>query len=242
MSYVLERSHRNDWVRELENLRKQVNDLKIKLRDQHHRREQEESSFEPDYIPGASSCGSKSYRSWERSCKTAGRLSKSPRHGWHYYHNTTLNAMSRALRRAARSPFSEEIGRTEMLRHFTRPPFTIYNKKTDPIEHVSHYIHMMSLYSHNYGLMWKVFPSSLGPTAIRWFNGLRKGSIRSFWELIQEFGVRFITCSKVPHPIDTLLSMRMRNGKTLRSFTNKYWELYNEMGEGTNRLPPVPSG
>lgn len=63
MSYVLERSRRNDWVRELENLRKQVNDFKIKLRGQHHRREQEESSFDPDYIPGASSRGSESYRS-----------------------------------------------------------------------------------------------------------------------------------------------------------------------------------
>lgn len=130
--------------------------------------------------------------------------------------------MSRALRRVARSPFSEEIERTEMSRWFTHSPFTIYDGKTDPVEHVSHYIHMMPLYFHNDGLMCKVFLSNLGPTAIRWFNGLRKGSIRSFWELIQEFDARFITCSKVPQPIDALLSMRMRSGETLRSYTNRY--------------------
>ena len=36
-----------------------------------------------------------------------------------------------------------------LLRWFTLPPFIIYDGKTDPIEHVSHYIQIMSLYSHN---------------------------------------------------------------------------------------------
>ena len=75
-----------------------------------------------------------------------------------------------------------------MLSRFTRPQFNSYDGKTDSIEHVSHYIHMMSLHTHNDALMCKVFPSSLGPTALRWFNVLWKGSIHSFAELIQEFG------------------------------------------------------
>lgn len=119
--------------------------------------------------------------------------------------------MSRALRRVARSPFSEDIECIEMPRRFTHPLFTIYDEKTDPVEHVSHYIHMMSLYSHNDGLMCKAFLSSLSPTAMRWFNGLKKGSIRSFGELIQKFDARFITCSKVQQPVDALLSMRIRS-------------------------------
>ena len=57
--------------------------------------------------------------------------------------------------------------------------------------------------------------SSLGPMVMRWFNGLRKGSIRNFGELMQAFGARFITCSKVPQLIGALLSMRMRSGETL---------------------------
>ena len=82
-----------------------------------------------------------------------------------------------------------------MPSRFTQPPFNSYDGKTDPVKHVSHYIQMMSLHTYNDVLMCKVFPSSLGPTTLRWFNGLRKCSIHSFAELIQEFGVRFMTCS-----------------------------------------------
>ena len=120
-----------------------------------------------------------------------------------------MDAMSRALRRAARSPFSRDIERAPMLSKFTRSPFNSYDGKTDPVEHVSHYIQMMSLHTHNDALMCKVFPSSLGPTTLRWFNGLRKGSIHSFAELIQEFGVWFMTCRRVLQPVDALLSMKM---------------------------------
>jgi len=106
-----------------------------------------------------------------------------------------MDAMSQALRRAARSPFSGDIERASMPSRFTRPPFNYYDGKTNSVEYVSHYVQMMFLHNHNDALMCKVFPSSLKPIALRWFNGLRKASIHSFVELIQEFGVRFITCS-----------------------------------------------
>ena len=114
------------------------------------------------------------------------------------FRSAAMDAMSCALRKAAQSPFSNEIERAEMPDRFARPPFNCYDGKTDPVEQVSHYIQMMSLHSHNDALMCKVFSSSLGLTALRWFNGLRKGSICSFSKLIQEFGVRFVTCSRVP--------------------------------------------
>ncbi|XP_050280739.1 uncharacterized protein LOC126721718 [Quercus robur] len=119
---------------------------------------------------------------------------------------------------------------------FARPPFNCYDGKTDPIEHISHYIQMMFLHTHNDVLMCKVFPSSLGPTALRWFNRLQKGSIRNFSELIQEFEVRFVTCNRVPQPVDVLLSMKMRTGETLRSYASRYWELYIEIGGDNERV------
>ena len=53
---------------------------------------------------------------------------------------------------------------------------------------------------------------------------------------MQAFEARFIMCSKVPQPIDALLSMRMSNGETLRSYANRYWELYNEIGRGNEQV------
>ncbi|XP_023875019.1 uncharacterized protein LOC111987532 [Quercus suber] len=119
---------------------------------------------------------------------------------------------------------------------FTRPLFNSYAGKTDPVEHVSHYIQIMSLHTRNDALMCRVFPSSLGPTALRWFNGLRKGSIHNFAELIQEFGTRFVTCSRELQPMDALLSMKIRVGETLRNYASRYWELYNEIGGGNEKI------
>ena len=95
---------------------------------------------------------------------------------------------------------------------------------------------MMSLHTHNDALMCKVFPSCLGPTALRWFNGLKKCSIHSFFELIQEFGVQFMTCSRVPQPMEALLSMKMGVGETLLSYASRYWELYNEIGGSNEKI------
>ena len=68
----------------------------------------------------------------------------------------------------------------------------------------------MVVHSKDEALMCKVFPSSLGPVAMRWFDGLRANSIDSFKELTRDFGSRFITCSRVPQPLDSLLSLFIR--------------------------------
>ena len=94
-------------------------------------------------------------------------------------------------------------------RRFTQPTFTMYNGQTDPVEHVSHFNQRMVVHSKNEALMCKVFPSSLGPVAMRWFNNLGASSIDSFKELTQAFGSHFITCSRVPRPLNSLLSMAM---------------------------------
>ena len=74
----------------------------------------------------------------------------------------------------------------------------MYNERTDPMEHVSHFNQRMAVQSKSEALICKVFLSSLGLVAMRWFDGLREGSINSFKELTRAFGARFVTCSKVP--------------------------------------------
>ena len=51
------------------------------------------------------------------------------------------------------------------------------------MEYVSHFSQRMVVHSKNEALMCKVFSSSLEPVAMRWFDGLRAGSIDSFKEL-----------------------------------------------------------
>ena len=97
------------------------------------------------------------------------------------------------------------------------------------MEHVSHFNQKMAVHSKDEALMCKIFPSSLGPMAMRWFNGLGANSIDSFKKLTQSFGTRFITCSRVPLPLGSLLSMSMREGETLKAYSDKYWEMFNEI-------------
>ena len=80
----------------------------------------------------------------------------------------------------------------------------------------------MTVHSKDEALMYKVFPSSLGPVAMRWFDGLKAESIDSFKELTQAFGSRFITCTRVLRPLDSLLSLSMREGETLKTYFDRY--------------------
>ena len=67
--------------------------------------------------------------------------------------------------------------------------------------------------------------------AIRWFDGLDKKSIHGYDELIRTFGARFVTCSRVSKPFDSLITMSMKEDETLKAYYNRYWELYNKIGE-----------
>ena len=78
-------------------------------------------------------------------------------------------------------------------------------------------------------MLFRSFPSRLGPMAMRWFNGLRANSIDSFKKLTQSFGARFITCSRVPFLLGSLLSMSMREGEALKAYSDRYWEMFNEI-------------
>ena len=77
--------------------------------------------------------------------------------------------------------------------------------------------------------MCKVFLSSLGPMAMRWFDALKPNSINSFKQLTQAFGSHFITSSRVLRPLDSLLSLSMQEEETLKAYSDRYWEMYKEI-------------
>ena len=80
----------------------------------------------------------------------------------------------------------------------------------------------MAVHFGNEALICKVFPSSLRPVAMQWFDTSEEGSIRSFKESTKAFGARFMMCSMVPKPLDSLLSMVMREGETLKTYSDRY--------------------
>ena len=47
--------------------------------------------------------------------------------------------MSKALNQIAKSPFMRRIERVAPPQRFHQPTFTVYNGRTDPVKHVSHF-------------------------------------------------------------------------------------------------------
>ncbi|XP_075640617.1 uncharacterized protein LOC142612405 [Castanea sativa] len=144
--------------------------------------------------------------------------------------------MNKALQQISKPPFVRRINKAKLPQQFSQLTFTVYNRRTDPVEHVSHFTQKMAVHSSNKALMCKVFPSSLWPIAMRWFDALEEESIMSFEELTRAFGTKFITCSRVSKLVDSLLSMTMREGETLKTYSDKYWETWpNKKGGDPSR-------
>ena len=139
------------------------------------------------------------------------------------------DAMSKALNQISKSSFTCKIEDARLPSRFHQPTFTIYNGRTDPVEHVSHFNQRMAIHSKDETLMCKVFPSSLGPVAMRWFDSLKEDSISSFRELTQSVCSRFVTCRRVLRPLISLLSLSMQEGESLKTNLERYWEMFNEI-------------
>ncbi|XP_075674840.1 uncharacterized protein LOC142644036 [Castanea sativa] len=65
--------------------------------------------------------------------------------------------MSRALNQISKSPFTQRIERGKLHQRFAQPTFIIYNGKTDPMEHVSHFNQRMAIHSKNETLIYENF-------------------------------------------------------------------------------------
>ena len=137
--------------------------------------------------------------------------------------------MKKALSQISKLPFTRGIEKAKLPRRFHQPTFAMYNGRTDPVEHVSQFKQKMAVHSQDEALMCKVFPSSLGPMPMRWFDGLRTNSISSFKKLTQSFYSRFITYSKVPQSLDSLLSISMKEGESVKTYSKRYWEMFNDI-------------
>ena len=210
-------------------LQREIEDLKKKLRQAQRNQTSLSSDIssndegEDSYRECSETPPSESY-SYEEEHPHKRRRKSSPRRG------VGTKVMKKALSQISKSPFTRGIEKAKLPRCFHQPTFSMYNERTDPVKHISQFKQKMTVYSQDETLLCRVFPSSLGLIPMRWFDGLRTNSISSFKKLTQSFCSRFITCSRVPQPLDSLMSMTMREGESVKSYAERYWEMFNEIG------------
>jgi hypothetical protein len=144
-------------------------------------------------------------------------------------HQHQHNPIWRKLQQISSSPFSVEIERAKFPARFVSPNLAVYDGKGDPVGHLSRYRQSMAIHTSNDALMCRIFPSSLGEVGLRWFDRLDHGSIRSWQEMSESFTARFITNTRKPKEIDALLALKMKAEETLKSYSARYWEVYNDI-------------
>ena len=75
--------------------------------------------------------------------------------------------MKKALNQISKSPFTRGIEKAKLPRRFHQPTFIMYNGRVDLVEHISQFKQKMTVHAQDKAMMCKVFPSSLGPMAMR---------------------------------------------------------------------------
>ena len=208
-------------------MQQEIDDLKRKLR----RAQRRQSPSSTDIFSGGEEDGNYRRRSRTPPSET---FSYEDEHHYRQKHKSPSsrgmgnNVMSKALDQISKSPFTHKIKGARLPWRFHQLTFTLYNGRTNPVEHVSQFNQRMAVHFKNKALMCKVFPSSLGPVAMKWFNGLKTNFIDSDKQLIQAFDSCFITNTRVPRPLSSLLSLSMHKGETLKVDSDRYWKMYNE--------------
>ena len=130
--------------------------------------------------------------------------------------------MWKQLQQISYSPFSSRIKQARLLTKLSPLNPVSYNGKSDPVDHLSHYQQSMALYNGNNALMCRIFPSSLGKVALWWFDRLQHESICSWKELSKAFTTRFITNTRKPKEVDSLMALIMKSKETLKSYSDRY--------------------
>ena len=123
----------------------EIDCLKRKLRHERQRRTPSNSNF------SSGDEGDGSYRPRSRIPLSESFLCDENYH-WESRNNSPSrkglgnDAMSRALNQISRSPFTCKIEGGKLSLWFTQPTFTIYNGRTNPVEHVSHFNQRMAVH------------------------------------------------------------------------------------------------
>ncbi|XP_059629676.1 uncharacterized protein LOC132272569 [Cornus florida] len=168
-----------------------------------------ERSFDPPYRP---SMATYDYRSSERR-STDQRVV------------TRFEKENEALRSAAQmvdSPFTNEILNAPSLRKFSMPAFILFDRTTDPIDHVYHIQLKMALKIENNPLMCKCFPTSLAGPALNWFKNLPRGSVDSFRSLCDRFIGQYYGNKRPAKDISSLFTMKQHDDERLQAFLTRF--------------------
>ena len=132
------RSHLVHEQADEKDLQWEIDDLKKKLRRAQRKQTPSSSDVssnddgDASYRKRSKTPPSESYSCEEEYSRKRKRRSPSGR-------GVGTNVMKKALNQISKSPFTRGIEKAKLPRRFHQPMFTMYNRHTDPVEHVSQF-------------------------------------------------------------------------------------------------------
>ena len=136
-SYVSHEQSNKAMQREIDHLKKELRHARWKWIPSHS-----------DSSPDSEKDGN--YRRRSRTFSESFSYEEEHRHEHRYksltYRGLGNDAMSKVLNQISKSPFTRRIEGTKLPQRFHQPTFTIYNGRTDPVEHVSHFNQRMAVH------------------------------------------------------------------------------------------------
>ncbi|KAH6780217.1 hypothetical protein C2S52_011454 [Perilla frutescens var. hirtella] len=117
-------------------------------------------------------------------------------------------------------------GLTEMPSKFTLPSMKLFNRTSDPDDHIAQYKQKMFIATIPKYLreacMCKGFGSSLSGAALQWFTNLPNASIGSFAQLTDLFVEQFASSRKIEKHSDDLYAIIQYPNETLRNYVARF--------------------
>jgi hypothetical protein len=97
------------------------------------------------------------------------------------------------------------------------------------VDHLNYYFLKMSYGAYSDAALCRSFDASLGYKGFDWYRRLPEGKFHDFNGLSELFVERFRTGRRGPKTLEDLYALKKGRGETLRSYVNRYWDLYDEV-------------
>ena len=120
------------------------------------------------------------------------------------------------------SPFTEKVISFPLPLKFRMPSLENFDGTKDPLDHLESFKTMMCLQGVPDEIMCHTFPTTLKRPARIWFKKLMSGSVGSFAQLSRSFFNHFIGGQRYGRPATHLLSIKQKEGETLRSYLTRF--------------------
>ncbi|XP_057481985.1 uncharacterized protein LOC130768895 [Actinidia eriantha] len=81
-----------------------------------------------------------------------------------------------------------------------------------------------------------LYDGDIGDLGLKWFDKIPPGSIENFYQLTESFVARFVINTKAPKVVGSLLTLKKGKNESIRNYSKRYWETYNEIEECSEEM------